>query len=286
MTFSRMARQTTAPYVLRVECMDDGGTPVTPTAVSVTVYDGADVAVASGLVTTLSQGWATCQVPAASMATLDMYRVEWASDAGEWSDTVEVCGGRYFTIAELRASDPAFADADRFPSAFLERVRCAVEDTIEAADAAGVAFVRRGARVVFPRPDVPGTILLAPHVEVAAVYAVAVDGVVWSPEMVGAVRVDDAALIRDAGWWGAASEIAVHYEHGRRYPPEPVRVAALRLAREFAVESGIPGRATATSIGDQMFRLTIAGRDGATGIPEVDATVARFGRVRFGQALA
>ena len=64
--------------------------------------------------------------------------------------------------------------------------------------------------------------------------------------------------------------------------PGPIARAAVILCREYLAATELPGRATATSIGDQMFRLTVAGRDGATGLPEVDSAVEQFGRRKYG----
>jgi hypothetical protein len=75
--------------------------------------------------------------------------------------------------------------------------------------------------------------------------------------------------------------VTVHYVHGYNYPPGAITRAGLILSREYLIKSDIPGRATATTVGDQLFRITVAGRDGVTGLPEVDAAIAQFGRKSF-----
>ena len=63
-------------------------------------------------------------------------------------------------------------------------------------------------------------------------------------------------------------------------PAGPVAQAAMLLAREYLVRSVLSSRATVESTDVGFFRVSVAGRDRPTGIPEVDAVIERFGRSR------
>ena len=252
--------------------------------VSVACYDGAGSLVAvdrlPGPVTGL--GWS---VEAPVLSALDTYTVVWSATvdgfAGQWSAAVELVGDHLFSVAELRAADRAFEDVERYPDDVLARVRVQVEDVIEGESAAGVAMRPRARRVV-----VSGSgrdCITVPDLEVSGVYAVSVAGSAWSAAMVAGIVPEDDRLYLPSGVWPAGRRnVVVWYVHGRPRPPAPIRRAGVLLAREYLAGSDLPGRATATTVGDQFYRITVAGRDGVTGLPEVDAALAQHGRRRFG----
>jgi hypothetical protein len=70
--------------------------------------------------------------------------------------------------------------------------------------------------------------------------------------------------------------------HGYEAVPEPVRRAGLIYARTLLIRSAMEqsDRATAVFTDIGGYRLTIAGRDGPTGIPDVDAVLSpdQYGR--------
>ena len=74
--------------------------------------------------------------------------------------------------------------------------------------------------------------------------------------------------------------VEVHYEHGLDYPDAPVASAAMLLAREYLVRSALSSRATVEATDVGFFRVSVAGPDRPTGIPEVDAVITDFGRRR------
>jgi hypothetical protein len=197
---------------------------------------------------------------------------------------VEIAGGYLFEIADLRASDRAFTDADKYPSAMVREIRAWVEDVIEGPRAANIAFVPRGNRVT-----VDGTgrnAIMLPDLEIRSVYAVTVGSTAWTSEQIATITIDDGVLWLNATspipqWTEGRQNVTIHYTHGESIPPGSITRAALMLAREYLLKTDIPGRATAQTIGDQMFRLTIAGRDGVTGLPEVDAAIQQFGRKSY-----
>lgn len=281
----RVQRRTAGSYLFTATATDDAG-HVQPVAapVSATITDGAGVVVTMGtpMVNGGSLEWS---VPAEDLPALDQYRITWTGTVNgaeqSWSTDAELVGGYLFEIPELRSRDRAFTDATKYPSSLLAAKRVEVEDTFEGPKAAGVAFVPRGRRVTLDGFGL--RTLRVPDYEVRRVYSVTANGVAWDTEQVEAIVCDDDRLHLPAPriWPSGWKNIVVHYEHGLDAPPAPIRRAALTLAREYLAGSDLPGRATATSVGDQMFRLTVAGRDGVTGLPEVDAALDQHGRKRY-----
>lgn len=301
---SRLKRQTVGSYSLTGTYYDDDGVQQSlTTATSVVVVDGAGTQVYSAT-PTLSAGVLTASIPVASLPHLDAYRVTWIGKVSgvdvSWTDNLELVGGYLFEISDLRAQDRAFADVTKYPSSLLREVRTWVEAVIEGPRAAQVAFVPRHTRIALNgnSPDLNRGFypllyggdyrdLITPDFEIREVYSASINGTALTQAEVDAISIDDNVLHRSAGvqwpaWpWGKGN-IVLHYEHGFDAPPGAITRAALLLAREYLVKSDIPGRASATSIGDQLFRLTIAGRDGVTGIPDVDAAIDQFGRKGYG----
>lgn len=281
----RLMFATQGAYEITVSTVNDEGQIVTPVApFSVTVYDGAGAQVDAGT-PTYSHGVLTYQIPASAVPHLDALRAVWdASDdnggALRWFSDAEIVGGFMFEIADLRDQDRTFT-LDKYPSPVLREVRSWVEDVIEGPRAANVAFVPRSARITI---DGSGTHTLPlPNLDVREVYAVTVNGTAWTEAELAQITPADGLLFLEWGkiWPGGKRNITLHYSHGLDRPPGAITRAGLMLAREYLVKSDVPGRATATSIGDQLFRLTIAGRDGVTGIPDVDAAIDQFGRKTY-----
>lgn len=74
---------------------------------------------------------------------------------------------------------------------------------------------------------------------------------------------------------------SIVYVHGLKRFPEPVRRACATLAASYLLPSRIPSRASGESTDAGFLRYTLAGVDGATGIPEVDAVIQQYGRHRM-----
>ena len=284
---NRIRKVGTGSYTLTLHTVDDDGTPVTPHApATVVIRDGAGVQVFSGAATA-SDHKLDAVVPVAELEPLDAYTAPWnavVNDvAHEWTSDIELVGGYLFEIADLREQDRTFT-VDKYPTETLREVRNWVEDVIEGPRAANVAFVPRSSRVTIDgtgRSSLP-----LPDLNVREVYAVTVNGTAWTSEQIETLVVDDGVLwLSDSSplymWTAGRRNITLHYSHGHDRAPGAITRAALMLAKEYCVKSDVPGRATATSIGDQLFRLTIAGRDGVTGLPDVDAAIDQFGRKTY-----
>ena len=77
---------------------------------------------------------------------------------------------------------------------------------------------------------------------------------------------------------GAAIE--VHYAHGYDRPPSDVVDAIMQYVEELLADNPMPRRATSVSTDVGAFRISTAGRDGFTGIPDLDAAVEAHARRR------
>jgi hypothetical protein len=296
----RLKLKTAGTYAISENATDDDGNLVTASApYSLKVYDGAD-ALLTTITPTHVAGVFSASIPVATLPKLDSYRLVWSGVVGgvttEWTTPLDLAGGYIFEIAELRAFDRAFTDTVKFPTAKLRDVRIAVEDVLESDTAARVAFVPRGRRVTLSgnSPDLNRGYyplmygndyreLIVPNYEVRSLYSGSLNGIAFTQDELDGIVPRDNTLWRAAGvtfpsWSYGVNNIKLHYVHGYERPSGAITRAALILAREYLVKSDLPARASATSIGDQLFRLTIAGRDGITGIPDVDAAISQFGR--------
>ncbi len=282
----RVKQLTAGSYSFSTTAVDEDGETITVTApLSARVLDGSGATVATGT-PTASGDQLTLDVPAVDMPLLDTYTIEWTGqhDAAPrtWTSQVELVGGFLFEIAQFRRFDNAFLDTAKYPTEAIRLIRTYVEDQIEGHKAAAVAFVPRARRAVLDG-DGDRSIFL-PDLEAREVLSLTSDDTVWTQQQItDGITVDDGMLwLNGHGahsiWKCGRRNVRVHYTHGLDSPPGPIRRAALLLAKEYAVQADVPARATATSVGDQLFRLTVAGRDGVTGIPDVDAAIDQWGR--------
>jgi hypothetical protein len=231
-----------------------------------------------------STGEYTITIPT-SFTTLDRYDVVWTLPNGQTRRSeFELVGGFVFTIAELRAFDPDLADAARFPATAIVDAREVVETVFEHPRVTNLSFRPRGRR---ERLDGTGTdrLLLSAH-EVAALTSVSIDQTAMTSEELADVAVHPWGLLVLGGgiWTPGNRNVEVLYTHGLDTTPADVRRAAMRLARHVLVRSAIEPVDRANFISTELgnYRLTMAGRDGPTGLPEVDAVLAAYSRVTPG----
>ncbi len=275
----RILRRTSATITL--EIYDASGALVDATGLpTVTIEDSAGVAIATDRVTTrASVGVYDAALSPAETAVLDSYSAAWTATVGGAEQTFatwyETVGGFLFSIAELRGEDEALADTGAYPAAQIRRARNSAEDRLE--QLCGLAFVPRGRRVSLDGNDEAG--ILLPDLSVTAVVAASVDGTALTGDELAALAVYGYGLVvrGDGGVWTAGQRnVEVFYEHGMAVAPEPVRRAARKLAASEILPSAVPDRAVAESTDVGTIRWSIAGRDGPTGIPEVDAVIDQF----------
>ncbi len=228
----------------------------------------------------------TVRVPGQS--ALDQLVVSWSAtlDGSLVVDTdlVEVAGGTYFDLADLRAGDRDLADVTAYSTERLRTARVEVEEECEAI--CGRAFVRRYRKVVVSGRDELGLIL--PDADVRAIRSagiIATPGtapVLLSDAELAALVVngDSRTLTRPAGsvWPGGTGNVVLGYEYGLDRPPTDLRRAAMTRMRTWVStpNRGIPPRAESwTDSAGQTYRLTLP-EAYATGEPDVDAAYARY----------
>jgi hypothetical protein len=219
---------------------------------------------------------------AANVATLDTLTATW-TDAGDGSTHttyVEICGGFYFAIAELRAFDSKLTIAV-YPDATVLQQRLEVETDIE--EVAEQAFVLRHRRELVDGYGTP-TILVGHRPRtIRAASTIASDGTATALNAaeLATLRLTEAGeLVRSDGacWPAGTSNVIVEYEHGEDQVPTDIRRAALELARTRLVDEAGPGGDRATSFttidGQGTYKLATPGLR-STGLPRVDAVLAR-----------
>ena len=89
--------------------------------------------------------------------------------------------------------------------------------------------------------------------------------------------VGDAAVVASGC---GCQEARIVYRAGVKAVPAAIAAAVETLAASYLVPSRIPDRATGESTDAGMLHYTLAGIDGATGIPDVDAAIKAYGRKR------
>lgn len=262
---------------------DNGVAQAIVGAATATVYDGAGAAV-TGVAgaATLLDGAATFSIDSAALTRLDTYKVLWAGGIAtgafqRWT-YFELADGYLFELADFRNYRAEFADTTNFPAARLRKIRAAAEESFE--NGAMVAFIPRGARQTLTGDG--GRRLQLERVYVSAVYSASIDGTALTAEELAELTIHSHGVLeRPRGKvWTRGHEILVHYVHGHSFPIAPVVDAVMELAAAGAVPSNLNARATSESTEFGAFRLTIAGRDGETGIPNVDAAMLRYGAKR------
>lgn len=187
----------------------------------------------------------------------------------------EVIGGWPFTLLELRAANTDLADADVYPPGLLASARDAALERFERIT--GVAWSPRWRRVTVDVTS-PDRIMLPDQQVHDPLLALTVNGLVWQP---GDVHVWPWGEVTSAGRFDVGRRGAtVDYLTGHDPCPRPVADAVLDLAVATVLDHGHrrPDRATAVTTDLGTFRVTVAGRDGPTGIPSVDAVAAQWGQ--------
>lgn len=264
------------PIALSLSATDEDGTAVLVVAPAAAVItDGSGAQVDAGAAT-VTAGVLSYLVAADKVAKLDTYQVTWTGSVGgvasTWRESFEVVGGHLFEVADIRTRVREAADATRYPAALIRAYRVAAEQRFERS--CRCAFVPRGRRAKLTGEDAAPVLLPDPLAR--EIYSISVDGVLMTAEDLAQVRLDKAVSAIVYGW-RRGSVLDVHYTHGEDSPPEPVRAAVITLAADGMLPNSTPSRATAVTTELGTYRVTVAGRDGATGIPEVDAVIADFG---------
>lgn len=195
-----------------------------------------------------------------------LVQATWTEDGIENVLTVEVVQAHYCALDAIlshggQGDTPADHGAGE-PEAWEARAR-AVE-TVETA--ANRRFVPTVA-VQDVRAD--GTIALLDWPDAS--------GIACDDEDVRIFPVGDAAVVASGRM---CQDARIVYRAGLPAVPAAIAAAVEELAASYLVPSRIPDRATGESTDAGMLHYTLAGIDGATGIPDVDAAIKAHGRER------
>lgn len=271
-----------APRTLQLELTDADGTLVTDaTAATLAVSDIAGVALTGSPFTCTGRetGSLEATLPAAATAVLGLYDLLWTIERPSGTELrrgqIEVVGGHTYDIAEIRARYAEWSDPEAMPASRLRRNRDAVEDLFERYTRP--AMYPRARTVVL---DGDGcSVLFLPDMYVHAITSATVGGVALDGGELDALSIDASGIVRRAtgAWTWGHQNISTTYEHGLRQVPEDIHDAAVALARATLTQPATPDRATSISTDSGSFRLTIAGKDGPSGLPIVDAVLERWG---------
>lgn len=271
----------------------------TPTYV---VSSAAGATVASGNATVVGGGTGQVTLTVPGQTTLNLLTVAITATVGGASlteyDTVEVCGGFFFTIPEGRASDTSLADNEKYPTAVLEWARAATE--FECEMICDRTFVGRYAFATLDGTGTSSMVLPGPDDDRSFRNFVRLRSVSVAPELDETFVDFDAAALADVAvdptgtatrasgdvfTWGRQN-VRVGYEYGRAGAiPRDLKEMSLVRFRTWANvrRSGIPDRVTSyTAVDGGSYRLALPGAY-ATGIPDVDAAYSRYSaRARTG----
>lgn len=263
------------------QAVDGDGEPVDPGVSTVTVRDGAGVAIATDQATTgTSTDPRTFDLDASDNQTLDVLTATWTdADGNDRSTLVEVVGGYYFSVAEARSLEGSLVDVTSYPTADLIDARWEVEATFE--EIVGYAMEPRYRKVVTGGSNTRELFVGDSHirqVRSVRVYTDRINYTTFSDAQLDQVEFDPerAVLCYPGGWW-TTGNVVVEYEHGLDSLPRFLKRHAVTYLRHLLNQnrSGIPDRAERYQpVEGGTYFLSMPGRD-KTGIPEVDAALQR-----------
>lgn len=275
----------------------------TAATISVTFYNGSAAVEADGTVTVLikrADGTTLLSTNATNDPAVGVYSVVLPPQANlnmltlTWSGTftgtaisiqsnVEIVGGFFFSIAELRAADTALTTS-RFSNQALIDARLSVETEFE--DICHRAFVPRFQAEYVTGEWMDELWLSQPepiHVTTIKNGSTTYDAAGW--ETAGYIRRDRDALHRlilkgPALTLSYLYDTYIEYEYGMTQVPVPIKEKALRRARLslLGMASTIDPRATTMMLPDiGSVNLATPGMRGLeTGIPDIDVVLRRY----------
>ncbi len=201
--------------------------------VTVTSSDGTDT---DGTATSTGNGRYTYAL--APFAEVDLLTVTWSGTFSgvvqSISTQVEVVGGHYFALSELRAM-PGLSDVQRYPTAKLAEARQKAQNELERD--IGAAFVERFGTITLTGGG-QSSLLLRPYVR--RILGVTVAGLAYGEDAIAALVPDPLGQLRRTygvfGMSGVYNDVVVRFVHAwSDSPPTDVHDAALELARQHAL---------------------------------------------------
>lgn len=219
----------------------------------------------------------TYDLTAGDVASVDLLKVVFSGTVNGvdrfYTEHVQVAGGRYFEIDEVRSLSGMATYTDKA----IETARLAVEDQIDVN--CDTSFV---GRYVLDQVNGSGegfVRLSEPYV--LRVLAVTEDDVDITDE----VEVDGRFVWRNTRgtpWLTGHRNIAIHYEAGiQEFPPGDLAHAGREATRHVllrASHTGTPSAVTSITTDMGAMRIAVAGLRQPFGFPEVDAVVLRWAK--------
>lgn len=250
-------------------------------AVTVTVTRADGTAIATNAATTQA-GSGRYTYALAPQTELDSLTATWTGTFGGTPQSVqtfaEILGGYLFALADARAfGDKTLSDATKYPDADVRETRNRITDMFE--QVCGCSFVPRYARDVLDgtNTDTIGVW----NRRVNRVIAASVDGVaLTSNELANTICRSSGWIVRKTGgiwqWGWGGRNVIISYEHGWATVPSDIQRVALELARYELVNNDITSRMVSLDNDLGSVRLSVPGTKYPTGLPIVDATLARY----------
>lgn len=187
------------------------------------------------------------------------------------TDTVEVAGGVYFTLAQVRA-DEDFEDPLVYSTATIFDARSYAEQEIERK--AYVSYVPRYSLETFVGRG--GGTLSTGRLMLRSVRTATIDGVTIDPTAL-TVNGNTGVLTNLAGWTrGTVIELGL--EHGLDQPPRAIGNAALIVAKDYLAHGPVADRMVQQQTDLGPIWIPQPGWKGNRfGLPEVDAAIEAHG---------
>lgn len=224
--------------------------------ITLKIVDGSGAIVSDNISTTVKDKTATAHV--ASLPNLDTYKLLWSDGIVEYAD---LCERPYFTVGDFRSFNNGTKLSSSITDDAIQATRLQVEDTFDTA--AGHAFSQRG-----NRETIVGDWRNVYSLEVAGateIISCTLDGVDIQASIQDGMRIAFGRPIRPG------SIILIHYLHGDIVPVGALLHNALVYANALVGAPAVNPRATGMQSEFGYAKFAVAGKDGATGIPEVDA---------------
>ncbi len=251
-------------------------------AVTVTILRADGSTLVAGGATTQTGGAGRYVYSLAAQSELDSLTATWTGTFGGAAQSVqtfaEVVGGYLFPLADLRAfGDKVLANATTYPDADLRAARERITDMFQ--DICGVSFIPRYEREVIDGTG--STRLWLKRKRVSRIIAASANGTAITGADLTALKPYPTGRVeRPVVWpWPSLSSlqnVTVAYEHGWPSPPADIARVGMVMARYDLVSSDISDRMISFDNDLGSVRLSVPGRNFPTGIPIVDATLARY----------
>lgn len=279
------------PGPLTLAVLDTAEAPVDVGVVTVTVRRADGTTASTGPASGAGTAARTYTLPAQSQLTT--LTASWVSTVGTWTTRHDIVGGRYFTLAEARASHDELAAGAGWSDADILAKRDSVE--VEVEQLTGLRFCRAGGRIVV---DGGGrTVLTVPVRYVRRIAAVSLSTpggatLALTDAQLAAIALDDVDPPRGADgllhrvdralWPVGRRNVTIDLEYGYDAPPPDLKDAALRLLywRLHQRNTEILDRVDRFDASGGIYRFGTSPDQWRTGLHEtVDAIIARYSRV-------